>query len=95
MFKSALQEIFYVFHLILSCKKLIFSYRFPCNSHTFKVKYLGTGVAKTRVILACQTATILQNKLRLQYPTVSWYFQQQAAERKLESYNNQTCVIGE
>jgi len=56
---------------------------------------LGTAVAKTRVILACQTAPILQNKLSLQYPTVSWYFQQHAAERKLESYNNQTCVIGE
>jgi len=56
---------------------------------------LGTTAAKTRVILACQTAPILQNKLSLQYPTVSWYFQQHAAERKLESYNNQTCVIGE
>ena len=95
MFKSALQEIFYVIHLIVSCKKLIFFYRFPCNSHTFKVKYLGTAVAKTRVILACQTAPILQNKLSLQYLIFSRYFQQHAAERKLESYNNQTCVIGE
>jgi len=54
---------------------------------------LGKVAAKTRVILACQTASILQNKLSLQCPTVSWYLQQLTPVKKLEAYNNQKWII--
>ena len=96
MFKSALQEIFYVIRFIVSCKKnQYFFSRFSWNFHTFKVKYFGIAVAQTSVILDCQTVSILQNDLNLQFHTVSWIFQQLTTVGKLESYYYQTLVIGE
>ncbi len=38
---------------------------------------------------------VFQNKLRLQFPTVSWHLQQLTTVNKLEAYNNQIWIIGE
>ena len=45
--------------------------------------------------LACKAVFISRNKIRPQFPTVSWYLQQLTPVKKLEAYNNQKWIIEE
>ena len=63
----------------------MFRYRF--DPELAELKREGTSY--------CKNIFVFQNKLRLQFPTVSWYLQQLTTVNKLEAYNNQIWIIGE
>ena len=63
----------------------MFHYRF--DPELAELKREGTSY--------CKNILVFQNKLRLQFPTVSWYLQQLTTVNKLEAYNNQIWIIGE